>query len=247
MRTCFAELQQAAICAAITVRVVAVIATFVSFHDEIATTRIDANIGIGLNVAKLETWTIDVCVAGTNQHIAKAARANRRRRTHLSDFFQTLRIATIAAVQITVVATFVGGDEPIAATFGNALRRAEYCITGLKCSTIFIAIANALIDHRIAESAGACIGIRTSLQELDVTKWIATIARQCIPIVTTFIYFDDVVAASGGHTRIGNCLQITHVHRRTIDIRIASANVAIGIAKSTGANGVRHAILKKFF
>ena len=245
-RARFAKLAQTHGAAAVARHHIAVVATFAHFDDLIATPRHHAHVRVGLHIAQLESGTIDVRVARANHHVAETARANRTCHAGLSELLQALRVATVARRRIAVVAPLTRVDHAIATTCSDALVRHQRQVARLVGTAIRIAITDALIDHRIAETARARRRRHTALQQLDEAHRIATIAGRRIAIVATFVHFDDAIAASRSNTAIRTRLHIAHIGHGTIGILIARANIAVRIAESARTGHIEHAGLSEF-
>lgn len=125
IRTSFAQFEQTTGAATIAIHLIAVVTAFARFHNGITAAGIDANIRIRLDVAELDAGAIIVLVTCANHSIAEPAGANRSGCTRLPKFLQALRIATVAIVQIAIVAPLTRGDGAIATTQRYALIRSE--------------------------------------------------------------------------------------------------------------------------
>jgi len=158
-RTRNADFTETEAIASVAAHRIAIVTSFGHFDDAIATARIDANIRVGRRVAKLDARTIREFVASTDvaRWIAERTGTNVIvTRTRLSEFLQTLRIATVTIVQVVVIATFTHFEHAVAATCRYALVRVERQIALLTARTIAVFVACTNVARRIAERARTC-------------------------------------------------------------------------------------------
>lgn len=240
----FAKLEQTRRRATIAVRGIAVVASFAEFDHVITTTRIDTNIRICLDVAKLHPRTIDIFVAGADEHVAKAARAHGAQETRLAELFQALRIAAVAIDEITVVATFTEIQDVVAAADRNTFIGSQVRFADTTARAIFVAIAGADVPHGIAEVAGARIShVGAGLADFEQAELRAAVAIVQIAIVATFAHIEHVISARRIDTRIGRGVYVANLGRSTIGRGIASADISVGIAITADANDIGQARL----
>jgi len=131
--------------AAVTVRRIAVVASFAGFENVVATAWIHAEVRVCHGVAKLHAGTIGILVASANaaRRITEGARALRINRTGLTKLEQTHGIAAVTSRRIAVVATFGRFHDEVATSRRDALIRIGHRIAQLTTRTIRILVTSA--------------------------------------------------------------------------------------------------------
>lgn len=183
------QLDFACAVAAVAVRRIAVIATFIRFDDAIATSRSNTGIRCRQDIAHIGHGTIGILIASTRAgiRIAETARANHIGHAGLSEFLEAHRIATVAGHRIAVVATFTHIDHVVAASRHDADIRVWPRCTYLPHCAIGVRIASTDIARWIAIPAGARRAhARTRAPEFKETNAVATVAIRAIAVITTF-------------------------------------------------------------
>lgn len=156
--------------------------------------------------------------------------------------------ATIVGIDVAIVASFIGFDHAIAASRVDAEMRIRKKIAQLRGRTICVFIAGAHGSNRITESTGACGGAaRTRQSNFEQTGTATTVAARLVVVVAAFAHFNDAVAATGNHTRIGVRGKLAHRGTgRTIGIFVASTGGINGVARAARARRRRHARFAQF-
>ncbi len=201
--------------------------------------RHDAGMRHGRGVANLIRWTIGILVAHALIHgaIAISAVAFRVICARLAKFLHARGAATVAILDIAVVAAFIGFEDAIATSRWDAGVRVVAGIANFARRAIRIFVAHALIHGAIAISATAFRVIRACFAKFLHARGIATIAILDIAVVAAFIGFEDAIATPWIDANVWRGNHVAHLAARTIGIFVARTR---GIRRITETTGARH-------
>lgn len=203
----FSELNQAICAATVPGVLVAIVASFSRFNDEIAASRIDADVGHRLGIADLTARTIRVLIAGARSVRGIAETAGARAGTigtRLTNFQEARAAAPISVARIVIVASFAHFEHAIATTGIDTHVGARNDVAQLRAIAIRSFVTSADDSNRIAKAAFArSRTIGTKLPNFEQTAGGTAIAARRIVVIATFAEFDHSIATTGNDAEIG--------------------------------------------
>lgn len=199
--------------------------------------RHHASMRHGRGVANLIRRAIGILVTHALIHgaIAISTAAFRAVRARFTKFLHARGAATIAILDIAVVAAFIGFDDTIATSGGDTGIRSCAGIADIAHGAIRILAACAHVH--LADTAGAFGGRCASLSKLQQTCTIAAVTGSCVAIVARFDAFTHAIATPRIDANVWRGNRIAYLAAGTIGIFVARTR---GICHITETTGARH-------
>src|SRR5690606_28955231 len=180
-------------------------------------------------VADLAFATVFVVVTSANlvRRVAQTARAGVVRIAVFPDFDQALRVAPVARLRVSVVASFVVIEAPVATTRLDTLAWIRRFVADLALFAVVVLVADADVLVLVARLASAIRVDFAFFAELQQAILVTTVAGDGVAVVTAFTDINRPIAATEGHANVGIGGRVAHLPQGAVIGVGTRANVGL--------------------